>query len=269
MENLLANLPEIAVTYTLHIVAAVVIFFIGKWIARRISNFVEKLMKRSEVDPALTAITKKAVYVGILVIVIVATLSKLGVQTASIIAAVGATGLGVGLAMQGALANFAAGILLTVFKPFRIGDFIEANGEKGTVEAIRIFTTTIIALDYRIIVVPNAKVTEGNLINYSGIGKRRIDLTFGISYGDDPKKAKEVLMDIMMNDPRVLKDPPPFVGVWELHDNSVDLAFRPWVKPEDYWPVYFDMMESVKTGLKENGITIPFPQRVVHIYQEK
>jgi small conductance mechanosensitive channel len=204
-----------------------------------------------------------------MVFVVIAALNKLGVQTTSFIAIIGAAGLAVGLALQGSLANFAAGVLLIIFKPFKVGDFIAAAGTLGTVKEIQIFNTVLDHFDNRRIVVPNAKLTGDNITNFSAIEKRRVDLVFGISYSDNIKKAKEALEKVVTSDSRVLKDPKPVIAVSELADSSVNLVCRPWVKPGDYWDVYFDTLEKGKMELENNGITIPFPQRDVHMYQEK
>jgi small conductance mechanosensitive channel len=201
--------------------------------------------------------------------VVIVALSKLGIQTTSFIAIIGAAGLAVGLALQGSLANFAAGVMLIIFKPFKVGDFISAGGAMGTVEEIQIFNTILNAPDNRCIIVPNSKVTGDNITNFSGITKRRIDLVFGISYTDDMRKAKEILLKVVTSDPRVLKDPKPVVAVSELADSSVNLVCRPWVNPSDYWDVYFDTVEKGKAELEKNGITIPFPQSDVHLHNVK
>lgn len=256
------------ITYGLNIIAAFLIFLIGKWLARLVSRIIEKLLLRAKIEKTLSSFLMHISYIALLVFVTIAALSKLGVEITSLIAVIGAAGLAVGLALQGSLANFAAGILLIVFKPFKVGDLIEAGGVTGTVEEIQIFCTVLRHLDNRRIVVPNAKITGDNISNFSAIGKRRVDLVFGISYGDDIKKAKEALERVTASDPRILKDPGPVIAVSELGDSSVNLVCRPWVKPQDYWDVYFDTVEKGKLELEKNGMTIPFPQRDVHIYRE-
>jgi len=269
MEEVIAKLYEYILSYGLSIIAALLIFLIGKWAARAVARFIERLMERSKVEKTLATFARNVIYVGIMVFVVLAALNKLGIQTTSFIAVLGAAGLAVGLALQGSLANFAAGVLIILFKPFKVSDFIQAGGVMGTVEEIQIFTTILNAPDNRKEIVPNAKITADNITNFSAIDKRRVDLVFGISYGDDIKKAKQVLEGLVLSDPRVLKNPQPVVGVCELSDSSVNLACRPWVKPQDYWGVYFDTLEKGKLELEKNGITIPFPQRDVHLYQEK
>ncbi|MFH2137339.1 MAG: mechanosensitive ion channel domain-containing protein [Candidatus Omnitrophota bacterium] len=255
--------------YGLSVIAAIIIFVFGKWLAHKLAGFVEKIMLKANVDKTLASFSKNLTYVALLVFVIIAALGKLGVQTTSFIAVIGASGLAVGLALQGALSNFAAGVLIILFRPFKVGDFIQAGGVTGTVAEIQTFTTILYALDNRKEIVPNAQITSATITNFSDVDKRRVDLVFGISYTDNIKTAKDVLMEIAKADPRVLKDPAPVIAVSELGDSSVSLVCRPWVKPSDYWVVYFDMLEKGKLELEKKGITIPFPQRDVHIYEEK
>jgi len=217
--------------YGLSLVAAILIFIIGKWVARMLSNVLEKLMTRAHIEKTLVSFAKNIAYVGMLVFVIIAALGKLGVQTTSFIAVIGAAGLAVGLALQGSLANFASGVLIIIFKPFKVGDFIVAAGTMGTVVEIQIFTTVLNGPDNRKEVVPNAQITGGNIINFSAIERRRIDLAFGISYSDNIKTAKEALERVVTSDPRVLKDPKPVIAASELGDSSVNLVCRPFVKP--------------------------------------
>jgi small conductance mechanosensitive channel len=269
MEETVQKLYDYVMQYGLSIIAAILIFIIGKWVARIIANIVEKLMAKSNVEKTLVIFSKNIIYAAAMVFVVLAALGKLGIQTTSFIAVLGAAGLAIGLALQGSLSNFAAGALIIVFRPFKVGDFIVAGGTTGTVTEIGIFTTTLSAPDNRKEIVPNAKITGDNITNFSDIENRRVDLVFGISYGDDMKKAKEVLMKVVTSDPRVLKNPAPVVAVSELGDSSVNLVCRPWVKPTDYWDVYFSIVEKGKEELEKAGITIPFPQRDVHIYEEK
>lgn len=199
---------------------------------------------------------------------IIAALSKVGIQTTSFVAIIGAAGLAIGLALQGSLSNFAAGVLIIIFKPYRVGDYVVAGGAEGVVDDIGIFTTTLITLDNRTQIVPNAVATSGVIENYTKRGTRRLDLVAGVSYGDDIKKVKEILQDILDNEPRILKDPTPTIGLMEMADSSINFAFRPWVKVEDYWDLFFDLQERIKIRFDEAGVTIPFPQRDVHLVQE-
>ncbi len=253
----------------LKLLAAAAIFFIGRWVAGLISELVEKGLTRAKIDPTLSKFARNLLYCTLLVYVSVAALDKLGVQTASFVAVIGAAGLAVGLALQGSLANFAAGVLLITFKPFRVGDYIEAAGVGGVVQEIQIFTTVLFSPDNVRIVLPNAQITGGSIKNYTANDKRRLDMVFGISYSDDIAKAKQVITSVLNTDSRILPDPAPVVSVLGLGDSSVNIAVRPWVKPADYWPTHFDLQEKIKISLEQNGFTIPFPQRHLHIHNEK
>ncbi len=270
-KELLNKLYVYFVTYGMNFIAALIIFIVGRWLASVVSKIVEKIMHRTRVDKTLISFAKNIVYAILLILVLIATLSKLGIQTASLIAVIGAGTLAVGLALQGSLANFAAGVILIIFRPFRIGDLIEVEGIKGIVEELQIFNTILYAVDKRRLVIPNSKVTADKIVNLSSVykGKVWVDMIFGISYEDDIKKARNILQKVALSDPRILKDPEPFVGVLELADSSVNIVCRPWVKPEDYQAVRFDILEKGKIELEKNGLTIAFPQRDVHIYQEK
>ena len=257
-----------ATDYGVKLLGALLIFLIGKWFARKIQGLVVKLMRKNKIDETLVSFIESIVYILLLVVVILAALNTLGVQTTSFVAILGAAGLAIGLALQGTLGNVGSGVMLISFRPFKVGDFVTAGGETGTVAGISIFATVLHTLDNKVVTVPNAAVTAGNITNFSAKEVRRIDLTFGIGYGDDLKKAKTILEKIMADDDRILADPAPFVGVSELADSSVNFVFRPWVKSADYWDVYFHMNETVKLTFDEQGISIPFPQRDVHIYQE-
>ncbi len=269
MQENLSNLQSFVVSYAVKIVAAILIFFMGRLVAKFISRLFKKLMLKAKLDETLAGFVHHLSYMGIMVFVIIATLNKLGVETTSMVAVIGAAGLAVGLALQGSLANFAAGVMLVLFKPFSVGDFVNVAGEMGTVKEIQIFNTVLSHPDNRKIVIPNGQVTGGSITNFSAIEKRRIDLVFGISYSDDMKKAKDILMNVVTSDKRVLKDPAPVVAVSELGDSSVNLVCRPWVNPGDYWAVYFDVVEKGKQALEDAGITIPFPQQDVHLFNEK
>ncbi len=257
------------VLYGLNVVFAALIFFIGKFIARFVSRLVEQMMDKVHVEKTLVSFLKNLTYIGLMVVVIIAALGKLGVQTTSLIAVLGAAGLAVGLALQGSLSNFAAGVLIIFFRPFKVGDFIAGGGTMGTVAEIQIFCTILNAPDNRKEIVPNSKLMGDNITNFSAIEQRRVDLVFSISYKDDIETAKKVLGAIVAADTRVLKYPEPVIAVSALGSSSVDIVCRPWVKPEDYWAVHFDTLEKGKVALEKNGITIPFPQSDVHIYQEK
>lgn len=269
MEEGLNKIGEYIILYGLKVLVAALIFLIGKFLARFISDLVEKVMDKTHIEKTLISFLKNLTYFGLMAFVIIAALDKLGVQTTSLLALLGAAGLAVGLALQGSLANFAAGVLIILFRPFKVGDFIIGGGTMGSVAEIQIFCTILNAPDNRKEIVPNSKLMGDNITNFSAIDKRRVDLVFGISYGDNIETAKKALAGVVAADPRILKDPEPVIAVSELGDSSVNLVCRPWVKPADYWAVHFDTLEKGKLALEKSGITIPFPQRDVHIYQEK
>ena len=255
-------------TYSLKIVAALAIFIIGKMVIKKITAFIKHLMIQAKVDKTIVEFAESLVYFILLLVVVLASLNTLGINTTSFIAIFGAAGLAIGLALQGSLANVGAAVLIIVFRPFKVGDFISAGGATGTVEDVNMFSTIIAPLDNRTVIVPNASIIAGNIVNFSMKENRRVDHVFGIGYGDDLKMAKETLLQIMRDDERVLADPEPFVGVGELGDSSVNFTFRAWVKSDDYWAVHFDMLEKVKLTFDEKGISIPFPQLDVHTKQD-
>jgi len=250
--------------WALNIVLALVIFVVGRWLVKRIVNLTARLMRRAKVDEMLINFVASIVNVLLLLFVIVAALGQLGVETTSLIALVGAAGLAIGLALQDSLKNFAAGVLLIVFRPFKEGDFVEVAGIAGVVENVTIFNTIMRTGDNREVIVPNGAIYSGVITNYSKRDTRRVDMVFGIGYDDDLLKAKKILMDILISDERVLSDPEPLVAVAELADSSVNFNVRPWVKTADYWAVYWDVTEKVKLRFDEEGISIPFPQMQIH-----
>ena len=225
-------------------------------------------MRRAEMDENLIGFVSGLVRFGVMAFTVIAVLSKLGIQTTSFVAVLGAAGLAIGLALQGSLANFASGVLLLVFRPFRKGDYVEAGGTAGSVQEISVFTTVLHTPDNKKVIVPNAQITGGVITNYSATGTRRVDLVAGISYGDDIPKAKEVLKRIVESHASVLQEPAPVIEVGELADSSVNLLVRPWVNSADYWRVYWDLTETIKMEFDKEGISIPFPQRDVHLYQQ-
>lgn len=264
----LETVQELLTKFGLKIIAAILVFVIGRWVAKLVKKILQKTMERTKVDPAVSGFVCSLVHAAVMVFVILAALGQIGVETTSFIAVLGAAGLAVGLALQGSLANFASGVLILLFRPFKVGDFIEAGGATGVVKEIHIFTTTITTVDNKREIVPNAKVMGDNITNYSAEGTRRLDLVGSISYGDSIDKAKAALLDEITKDDRVLNDPAPFVGVLSMSDSSIDLAVRPWVKVEDYWDVFFALNEAIKKRIEAEGMCIPFPQRDVHIYNE-
>ena len=276
MEQMFSTTPEWMQTaqamlaeFGFKIVAAILIFVIGRWIAKMVQNGLERGMLKAHVDPVLVTFTVNMTFAALMVFVVLAALGQLGVQTTSFIAVLGAAGLAVGLALQGSLSNFASGVMIIIFRPFKIGDYVEGGGVSGGVKAIHIFTTTLTTPDNKRVIVPNSKMMGDNITNYSAEGTLRVDLTASISYGDSIDKAKAVLLDLLAKDHRVLKDPAPFVGVSAMAESSVDFAVRPWVKVEDYWDVFFALNEAIKKRFDAEGLSIPFPQRDVHIYSEK
>lgn len=254
--------------FGLQIIAAIAVFIIGRWLARRIAGLVERGLKRAGTDATLVGFFRNIAYFGLLIMVVIAAVGQLGVQTTSFIAILGAAGLAIGLALQGSLANFAAGVLMIIFRPFKSGDFIDAAGTAGTVEEIQLFTTKMRTPDNKTIIIPNAQITSGTITNFSARDTRRLDLVFGVSYGDDLDQVKRVIHEVLAGEPRLLKDPEPTVGVLKLGDSSVDFAVRPWVGSDDYWPVFFDLQEAMKKRFDKERISIPFPQRDVHLHQQ-
>lgn len=251
--------------YGLNIIFALLIFVIGKWIANIVTKVVEKLLVKAKVDQVLVDFIGGMVKSVLVLFVIIASLGELGVDTSSLVALIAAAGLAIGLSLQSSLQNFAAGVMLIMFRPFTSGDFVEAAGVAGVVEKISIFNTTIRTGDNKEMIVPNGSIYGGVIVNYSAKDTRRIDMVFGIGYGDDIKKAKQIMLDIMDNDERVLKDPAPLVAVSELADSSVNFVVRPWVNSADYWAVKFDLTENIKLAFDEASISIPYPQMDVHL----
>ncbi len=262
----LTRIYEILTIYGLRIIAALAIFVIGRWVAKGVRKLLKRILKRHNVDPTLRSFICNLSYVLLLIFVIVAALNQLGIQTASVIAIIGAAGLAIGLALQGSLANFAAGVLMIIFKPFKVGDYIEGGGTAGTVEDIEIFHTQLKSPDNRTIIVPNGQIMNDTIVNYSTKSTRRVDMVFGIGYSDDIDQARNAIMEILEHDDRVMKDPAPVAPVSELADSSVNFAVRFWTTVDDYWSVYFETMETVKKKFDAENISIPFPQRDVHVY---
>lgn len=265
--DLTGKIWELVTIYGIKVLAAIVIFIVGRWVAKAIRGLVQRMMRKAQMDDTLLKFVGNLVYIALLAFIIIAALSQLGIQTTSFIAVLGAAGLAVGLALQGSLANFAAGFLMIVFRPFRVGDYIEGAGVAGTVEEIQIFTTTLVSPDNKTVIIPNASLTGDNIVNWTLKGTRRVDMVMGIGYDDDIDKAKQIMADILAQDERILKDPAPQIAMIELADSSVNFVVRPWVNASDYWGVYMNTTEKIKKAFDANGINIPFPQRDVHIYQ--
>ncbi|WP_066223599.1 mechanosensitive ion channel family protein [Formosa haliotis] len=251
-----------ATTYGLKIIGAIVIWIIGSWIIKKLVNTSRKLMTRSNYEEGLQSFLLNLVSWILKILLIITLLGILGVPTTSFAAIIGAAGLAIGLALQGSLGNFAGGVLIMLFKPFKVGDYIEAQGEAGTVKEIHIFTTQLNTPQNRLVIVPNGALSNGNITNYSAEDKIRLDMVVGVSYDDDIKKTKEVLMNVLTSNPKVLKEPAPMVAVTELGESSVNFAVRGWVNTSDYWDVHFENTERIKLDLDAAGIEIPYPHSV-------
>jgi len=246
------------------LIVAIIILIVGFWIIKFINKLVKKFFDRKDYDPALESFLQSFIKIALKVLLAVLVVTQLGVKTSSLVAMIGAAGLAIGLALQGSLANFAGGVLILLFKPFRVGDWISAQGANGAVKEISIFNTKLNTFGNQIAIIPNGILANGNIINYSAEPNRRENYVVGIGYGSDIKKAKDILLDICAKDERILKDPIPEVYVDGLRDSSVDLTLRFWAPNDVFWPARFDVIEQSKLRFDEAGIEIPFPQRVVH-----
>jgi len=262
-------LSDYVIPWGINIGLALAIFVVGRWLAGVLTRFAGRLLDKAGTDAMLVGFISSILRAVLLLFVVIAALDQLGVNTTSFIALIGAAGLAVGLALQGSLQNFASGVLLIIFRPFKVGDFIEAAGTSGVVEQIGIFSTTLKTGDNREIIVPNGSIYGGTITNNSARDTRRIDMVFGISYDDDIRKAKEILQTILANDERILEEPAPVVVVAELADSSVNFNVRPWVNSGDYWAVRCDVTEKIKLAFDDAGISIPFPQMHLHISNEE
>jgi small conductance mechanosensitive channel len=249
------------------LLVALIIFVAGWWFARRASGGAQRILVRGGADTLLGSFLRNVVFVIILAMVIVGALDSVGVPTASLLAALGAAGLAIGLALQGSLANIAAGVLLMIFRPFRVGDFIEAAGVSGTVQRMSLMHTVLYSPDNCEVTVPNGKILGDAITNYSALDKRRLDLVIGIGYSDDVDQAMSIATDALSDEKRVLRDPEPVVALLELADSSVNLAIRPWVAPTDYWAVKFALQREIKMRFDAAGVSIPFPQREVTLHK--
>jgi small conductance mechanosensitive channel len=266
-DKAVSTVVEYISLYGLNILAAIVIFFVGKWLAKKLVGVAKTMMTKAKVDETLVSFAGNIMYGLALTFVVIAALSQLGVETTSLAAIIAAAGLAIGLALQGSLSNLASGVMLILFRPFKIGDYIEAGGTAGTVEDISIFTTFLKTPDNKSVIVPNSSITDGNITNVSAKPERRIDLVIGVGYDDDLSKVKKVLTKIIEADDRILKDKDVTIAVAELADSSVNLVVRPWVKTEDYWAVRFDLTEIIKTTFDKENISIPYPQRDLHVIE--
>ena len=268
MDNVADQLTFFVTTYGIKVIGAIIILILGRIAAGIGRNVVRKVLEKSKTDPAVVSFVGSMIYFLILIFAVLAALAKFGIQTASFVAILGAAGFAVGFALQGSLANFAAGVLILVLRPFKVGDYIDGAGVGGTVKDIQLFTTVLATPDNIKIMVPNGKLFGDTIKNFSGFDTRRIDFVIGIGYTSDIQKAYDVLMSLIKEDTRILSDPPTNIAVSELADSSVNFVVRPWVKRSDYWGVKFDLTRKIKEAFDENGIEIPFPQQVVHMLSE-
>ena len=246
----------------------IVVLVIGFWIIKFIIKGSSKAMDKSKIEESLKRFLLSLIGIGLKALLLISIASMLGIATTSFVAVLGAAGLAVGLSLQGSLSNFAGGVLIILFKPFKVGDVIDAQGHIGSVDSIQVFNTILKTPDNKTIIIPNGNLSNGSITNYTTEERRRVDMTFGIGYGDDLKKAKQVLHDLINADEHIFSEPEPLVVVSELGDSSVNFAVRVWAKTSDYWAIYFDMQEKVKLEFDKQGISIPFPQSDVHIFQQ-
>jgi small conductance mechanosensitive channel len=267
MDDILKQLQAVVAEYGLQVIGALATLIIGIWIAKLLAKAFRRTLKKREVDETLTKFLVSLIRIGLITFVIISAAAQIGIQTASFVAIIGAAGLAIGFALQGSLSNLAAGVMLIIFKPVKVGDYIEGGGAAGSVEAVGIFITTLVTPDNKIVYIPNSTLTGGNITNYSAMDTRRVDMVFGIGYSDDIDKAKRTIEEVLKTDSRILKDPAPQIVVSELADSSVNFNVRPWVNTADFWAVYFDTTENIKKKFDEQNISIPFPQRDVHTYQ--
>ena len=269
MEQMTTWISENALDWGIQIGIAIAIFIVGKIIARAISNLIRKGLKRGGTDDMLVGFIGNIVYAVLLVAVVLAAVDSLGVNVTSLMAILGAAGLAVGLALKDSLGNFAAGVMIIIFRPFKIGDYIEAGGTAGSVDEIGLFATLMHTPDNKRIIVPNSSIIGDNIVNVSALPTRRVDLVFGISYDDNIGKARDIIRSILDADERILDDPAPVITVGALADSSVNLNVRPWVNAGDYWAVYWDLLEKVKVSFDDAGISIPYPQQDVYMHEVK
>lgn len=258
-----------ATEYGLKLLGALAIFLIGKWVAGQITKLMSRGMDRAKVDATLISFSSNVVYVALIIMIVVAAASNLGINTSSFLAIFGAAGLAIGLALKDTLANVGAAVLIIFFRPFKVGDYIEASGVQGTVKMINLFSTTLTTADNRSIIIPNGTLVAGNIINNTGNIIRRIDLVFDIDYKDDLKVAKEVISQVLTEHPKVFEEPAFVVAVGALALNSVQIYARPWALSEDYWDIRFELIESIKLKFDEYGITVPFPQMDLHVRKDE
>jgi len=267
MENVIAKIYEWGALYGTKVIGAIVILIIGRLLVGVLARLTRRLLEKGKADETLSRFLVSLIRIALMTFIVIAALGTLGVQTASFVAIIGAAGLAIGFALQGSLSNFASGVMLIIFRPIKRDDLVEVAGKLGVVKEIHIFNTILKTLDNKRVIVPNSKVAGDIIVNYSAEGILRVDMEFGISYGDHIPKAKEILENILKVDARVLDEPAYTVAVKELGESSVNFVVRPYVKVADYWDVYFSVTEKVKMSFDEKGVSIPFPQADIHFYQ--
>ena len=269
LDTLVNKLIDLSVSFGSKLLVALLVFFIGRWIVKKLNRLVINILTKRHVEASLATFTKSLVSITLNFTLVIIIISVLGIETSSFIALFASAGVAVGMALSGTLQNFAGGVMILLFKPFKVGDYIEAQGQSGTVKEIQIFNTIITTTDNKVIIIPNGGLSTGIMMNYSKESQRRVDWVFGIGYGDSYEHAKTVIARLLDNDPRVLKDPNYFIALTALNSRSVDSVVRAWVKAENYWGVFFDMNEKVYKTFAEENLNIPFPQMDVHLYNEK
>jgi len=267
MEVQLGNLVDMLVLYAPKLIGAIIVLIVGLWVIKMLTKTIVKLMEKRDTDASLRPFLKTLFNMLLKVLLIVSVMGMIGIEMTSFIAILGAAGLAIGMALSGTLQNFAGGVMILLFKPYKVGDFIEAQGYMGTVNQIQIFNTILLTVDNKTIIIPNAKISNDSLTNFSTQDTRRVDWVFGIGYGDSVEEARKILEDFLTNDERVLKDPPHQIVLSDLGDSSVNITVRAWVKPADFWSLKFEMNEKVYNKFNEVGLNIPFPQMDVHLHK--
>lgn len=268
MEDYINKTVEIGISYAPKLAGAIVILIFGLWLINWFTKAITRMMNKSKMDASLKPFFKSLIGITLKILLFISVLSIIGVQMTSFIALLATAGLAIGMALSGTLQNFAGGVIVLIIRPFNVGDFIEAQGFTGTVSAIQIFNTYLLTPDNKVIIIPNGALANGSLINYTAQTKRRIEWTFGIAYGDDVDKTKEILNRLISEDKRILSDPEPFVAISALADSAVNFVVRAWSNKEDYWNVFFEMNEKVYKAFTREGLNIPFPQMDVHLKKD-
>ena len=265
INGIVASLSDLAVTYGVKIVGSVVLLIAGWWLVSKITNLIEDKMEKADIEVSLRSFAGDLIGVALKILLLFTVISTLGVEMTSFVAIFASVGLAVGMALSGTLQNFAGGVIILIFKPYKVGDFVDVGGYQGFVKSIKIFVTTIVTTDNKTIIIANNQASGGVIVNYTAEEKRRVDFVFGIAYGDDLNKAKDLIRDAVAKDSNIDKDPAPFIRLGELGDSSVNITVRVWCDTAKYWDVHFDTMENVYNAFINNGINIPFPQMDVHV----